>query len=89
MWIGTAVGMVVADAPAIGVGTLLHRRLPERLLHALANPLDNALGRRSVAIAVTAVVAVGAATIATTATAQTRRRRRADTPSPTIPPGST
>ncbi len=31
-WIGSTLGMVVADALAIGVGALLGRQLPERLI---------------------------------------------------------
>lgn len=31
-WLGSTVGMVVADALAIGVGILLHRHLPERVV---------------------------------------------------------
>jgi Ca2+/H+ antiporter, TMEM165/GDT1 family len=83
VWIGSTVGMVLADALAIGVGVLLHQRLPHQLLHFLASLLfllfglwilfDSALGWRSVAIAVTAAVALSAATMAT---AQTLRRRR-------------
>lgn len=85
VWIGTTVGMVLADALAIGVGRLLHQRLPAQLLHVLASLLfllfglwmlfDNALGRRSVAIAVTVAVAAGAAAVAA---AQTLRRRRTE-----------
>lgn len=83
VWIGSTLGMVLADALAIGAGVLLHRRLPQQLLHLLASVLflmfglwmlfDSALGWRSVAIAVTAVVALAAVTAAT---AQTLRRRR-------------
>jgi putative Ca2+/H+ antiporter (TMEM165/GDT1 family) len=83
VWIGSTLGMVLADALAIGAGMLLHRRLPQQLLHVLASVLflmfglwmlfDSALGWRSVAIAVTAVVALAAVTAAT---AQTLRRRR-------------
>lgn len=90
--IGTTVGLVLADALAIGVGMLLHQRLPERLLHALAGLLflmfglwmlfDNALGWRSVAVAVIVAVAVGAATVTA---AQTLRRRRAGASSPAGP----
>jgi len=85
VWIGTTVGMVLADALAIAVGRLLHQRLPAQLLHVLASLLfllfglwmllDNALGRRSVAIAVTVAVAAGAAAVAA---AQTLRRRRTE-----------
>jgi Ca2+/H+ antiporter, TMEM165/GDT1 family len=83
VWIGSTLGMVLADGLAIGVGTLLHQRLPQKLLHALASLLflmfglwmlfDSALGLRSVAIAVTVAVALTAATVAA---AQTLRRRR-------------
>ncbi len=82
VWIGSTLGMVLADGLAIGVGRLLHRRLPQQLLHVLAGVLflmfglwmlfDSALGWPPVAIAVTAVVALAAVT---TAVAQTLRRR--------------
>ncbi len=83
VWIGSTLGMVLADALAIGAGMLLHRRLPQHLLHVLASVLflmfglwmlfDSALGWRPVAIAVLAMVALAAITAAT---AQTLRRRR-------------
>jgi Ca2+/H+ antiporter, TMEM165/GDT1 family len=83
VWIGSTLGMILADALAIGAGILLHKRLPERLLHVLASLLfvmfglwilfDSALGLRSVAIGVTVAVAVAATTVAA---AQTLRRRR-------------
>jgi putative Ca2+/H+ antiporter (TMEM165/GDT1 family) len=83
VWIGSTLGMVLADGLAIGVGSLLHRRLPQQLLHAMAGLLflmfglwmlfDTALGLRPVAIAVTVAVALAAATVAA---AQTLRRRR-------------
>ena len=83
VWIGTTLGMVLADGLAICVGMVLNQRLPEQLLHVLASLLflmfglwmlfDSALGLRSVAIAVTAAVALAAATLAA---AQTLRRRR-------------
>ncbi|HTY33510.1 TMEM165/GDT1 family protein [Mycobacterium sp.] len=87
VWIGSTVGMVLADGLAIGAGTLLHRRLPQKLLHAMAGLLflifglwmllDSALGLRSVAIAVTvAVVLIAAIMVAV----QTRRRRRQEAP---------
>ncbi|MDH6195343.1 hypothetical protein M2272_001983 [Mycobacterium frederiksbergense] len=70
IWIGATFGMVLADGVAIGVGALLHTRLPERFLRALAGVLflmfglwilfDSALGLRWVAVAVTATVAVAA-----------------------------
>jgi len=71
VWIGATAGMVLADGVAIAVGRLLHRRLPERLIHVLASLLfllfglwilfDTALGWRAVAIAVIIAVAVCAA----------------------------
>jgi Ca2+/H+ antiporter, TMEM165/GDT1 family len=83
VWIGSTVGMVLADGLAIGAGTLLHQRLPEQLLHVMASLLfllfglwmlfDGALGWRPVAIAVTAAVALAAAAVAAS---QTLRRRR-------------
>src|SRR3954468_5937482 len=67
VWIGATAGMIVADGLALVVGTLMHRRLPERMLHVMASVLfllfgvwlllDGALGWRTVAIAVTASVA--------------------------------
>ncbi|MEO6793568.1 MAG: TMEM165/GDT1 family protein [Mycobacterium sp.] len=61
VWLGATAGMVLADAVAIAVGTMLHRRLPEHLLHGAAALLflgfglwmliDEALGCRPVAIA--------------------------------------
>jgi putative Ca2+/H+ antiporter (TMEM165/GDT1 family) len=88
VWIGSTVGMVLADGLAIGVGMLLHKRLPQRLLHVLASLLflifglwmlfDSALGQRRVAIAVTVAVVVAAATVAV-AQALRRRRKEAST----------
>ncbi|CKN42842.1 transmembrane protein [Mycobacterium tuberculosis] len=56
VWIGTTLGMILADGLAIGAGLLLHRRLPERLLQVLTGLLfllfglwllfDDALGFR-------------------------------------------
>ncbi|MCW2590168.1 MAG: putative rane protein, partial [Mycobacterium sp.] len=39
VWIGATVGMVLADGVAIAVGAVLHKRLPERFLHAMASVL--------------------------------------------------
>jgi Ca2+/H+ antiporter, TMEM165/GDT1 family len=85
VWIGSTLGMVLADGLAIGAGLLLNQRLPQQLLHVLASLLflmfglwilfDSALGLRSVAIGVSVVVALSAATMAT---AQTLRRRRTE-----------
>ena len=83
VWIGSTVGMLLADGLAIGAGLLLHQRLPEQLLHLLASLLfllfglwmlfDTALGWRWVAIWVTAGVLIATAAVAV---AQTLRRRR-------------
>ena len=74
VWIGATAAMVLADGLAIAAGALLHRRLPERLLHAVASVLfvlfglwllfDSALGWRWVAVAVTAATAVLAVVLA-------------------------
>jgi putative Ca2+/H+ antiporter (TMEM165/GDT1 family) len=67
VWVGATVGMVLADGVAIAVGNLLHRRLPERFLHATASflfllfglwiLLDSALGLRPIAVGVTGAAA--------------------------------
>lgn len=74
VWLGTTVAMVVADGLAIAAGILLHRRLPQGLLHMLASLLfllcglwmlfDSALGWRWVAVGVTAATALVAASVA-------------------------
>jgi Ca2+/H+ antiporter, TMEM165/GDT1 family len=74
VWIGATLAMVLADGLGIAAGVLLHRRLPQRVLHELASLLfflfglwllfDGALGWRLVAVVATAsaaVVAGGAA----------------------------
>jgi Ca2+/H+ antiporter, TMEM165/GDT1 family len=73
VWLGATLAMLLADGLAIAVGALLHRRLPERMLHALASVLfvlvglwllfDSALGWRSVAVVVTAAAALAAALV--------------------------
>jgi putative Ca2+/H+ antiporter (TMEM165/GDT1 family) len=83
VWIGSTLGMVLADGLAIAVGRLLHQRLPEKMLHMAAGLLfgtfglwmlfDSALGWRRVAVAATLAVAVAAAVAAV---AQTLRRRK-------------
>jgi putative Ca2+/H+ antiporter (TMEM165/GDT1 family) len=95
VWIGSTVGMVLADGLAIGVGTLLHQRLPEKLLHVVASLLfltfglwmlfDSALGWRWVAVAVTVGLTVAAAAAAV---AQALRRRRTPPTPAETPPGS-
>lgn len=82
VWIGSTVGMVLADGLAIGVGTLLHQRLPEELLHVVASLLfHNALGWRWAAAALTVAVAVAAAV------AQALRCRRTVPAPAKTPPG--
>lgn len=86
VWIGSTIGMILADALAVGAGLLLHQRLPERLLHSASSLLfllfglwmlfDGALGWRSVAIGVTAGVAMVAAAAAAAQTIRRRRGRR-------------
>jgi putative Ca2+/H+ antiporter (TMEM165/GDT1 family) len=81
VWAGATAGMVAADAVAIAVGIWLHRRLPERFLHALASLLflvfglwllfDGVLGRPAVAtgaIGAVAAAAIVAATVRAVAT---------------------
>ena len=85
VWIGATAGMVLADGVAIAVGAVLHKRLPEGLLHGLASVLfllfglwlllDGALGLRWLGVGATAAVAVVAATAATTALIRNRRSR--------------
>ncbi|MGW0162741.1 TMEM165/GDT1 family protein [Mycobacterium sp. NPDC003323] len=70
VWLGATAGMVLADGAAIAAGVLLHRRLPEQFLHAMASVLfavfglwllfDAALQMRTVALIVTASVALAA-----------------------------
>ncbi|QUR69406.1 TMEM165/GDT1 family protein [Mycobacterium spongiae] len=84
VWIGTTLGMILADGAAIGVGMLLHQRLPKRLLQIVASLLfllfglwmllDGALGWRPVAVGVVATVVL---TAVAAGTAQTLRRRGA------------
>jgi putative Ca2+/H+ antiporter (TMEM165/GDT1 family) len=101
VWLGATVGMVLADGAAIAAGALLHKRLPEQLLHRLASVLfllfglwlffDNALGWTTVAIATTGCVA--AATLVVTVLGIVRRRRDRPAASdeaatPPVPPPS-
>ncbi len=101
VWIGAAIGMVLASGVAIAVGALMHKRLPARLLHRLAGLLfllfglflffDGGLGLPWVAAAVT----VTAATLITALGAVTwcRHRDQAAPPveelSPDIPQHAT
>lgn len=92
VWIGATVGMVLADGVAIAAGRLLHRRLPERFLQAMAAVLfgvfglwilfDSALGWPGVAVAVSATVAVSAAA----AGFLHYRRARGSASAPAAPP---
>ncbi|BBX99088.1 TMEM165/GDT1 family protein [Mycobacterium lacus] len=87
VWVGTTLGMVLADGLAIAAGILLHQQLPDQLLHVLASLLfllfglwmlfDGALGWRTVAVGVTAGLALAGA--ASVRVAQTLRRRRKGT----------
>ncbi|MGB2921596.1 MAG: TMEM165/GDT1 family protein [Mycobacterium sp.] len=84
VWIGATIGMVLADGVAIAVGTLMHKRLPEHILHGLASVLfllfglflffDGGLGLPWVAVAVTAAVAALALAVAVAAWLRDRRR---------------
>jgi Ca2+/H+ antiporter, TMEM165/GDT1 family len=94
VWMGATAGMVLADGVAIGVGALLHKRLPERLLHRMAAVLfllfglwmllGGAFGWRWPAIAATASVAALAVTTAAVAVVR-RRRAGASTAAPREP----
>lgn len=87
--VGTTVGMVIADGLAIAAGVLLHRRLPERLLHASASLLfllfglwmlfDDALGWRWMAVIAMACIGLVAATMTTV---RFMRRPQASAPIP-------
>jgi putative Ca2+/H+ antiporter (TMEM165/GDT1 family) len=89
VWIGATVGMVLADGVAIVVGAMLHKRLPEGFLHAMASVLfllfglwmlfDAALGWRVVALAATGGVAAVALVVAVLRTVRARRARAAST----------
>ncbi|HET9874190.1 MAG TPA: TMEM165/GDT1 family protein [Mycobacterium sp.] len=84
VWAGATAGMVLADAVAIAVGMVLHRRLPERFLHTVASLLflgfglwvlfDGALGWHGVAIASAAVVALATITVGLLHFAPVRRQ---------------
>jgi hypothetical protein len=87
VWLGATAGMVLADAVAIGVGMVLHRQLPEHLLHGAAGLLflafglwmllDEALGWRPAAIASIAGVMVAAFAAALRRAALRRREHPA------------
>jgi putative Ca2+/H+ antiporter (TMEM165/GDT1 family) len=86
VWIGATLAMVLADGLAIAAGALLHRRLPQRLLHELASVLfvlfglwllfDTALDWRWVAVVATAATAVSAAVVAATRVVRARGAER-------------
>ena len=83
VWIGATLGMLAADGVAIVVGRLLHKRLPERLLHYLASVLfllfgvfmfvSGALELPEAAVVVTAATAVAASVVAAAAWVRHRR----------------
>jgi putative Ca2+/H+ antiporter (TMEM165/GDT1 family) len=95
VWIGATAGMALADGVAIAVGSVLHKRLPERFLHQLASVLfllfglwmllEGALGWRWVAIGATGSAAAAAVVLATIAML---RRRTSDQMTPTPLEGS-
>ena len=92
VWVGATIGMVLADAVAIAVGTLLHRRLPQGFLHAAASVLflafglwtllDTALGWRSAAIGGTGTLVLGALIAAAIRIRSAGHRRAAGAGSP-------
>jgi putative Ca2+/H+ antiporter (TMEM165/GDT1 family) len=94
VWIGATVGMVLADGVAIAAGRVLHKRLPERLLHVMAALLfllfglwilfANALRLPTVAIAVTATVLVAALAVAAVRWARRRAAPPATAPAPDV-----
>ena len=83
VWIGATAGMVLADGVAIAVGAVLHKRLPERLLHRMAGVLfllfglwmlfDGAFGWRWLAITTTGSVAAVAVTMGVVGVVRHRR----------------
>jgi putative Ca2+/H+ antiporter (TMEM165/GDT1 family) len=85
VWLGATIAMVLADGLAIAIGALLHRRLPERLLHSVASVLfllfglwllfDAALGWTTAAVVVTSTTA--ALTLGVAAVVAVRHRRAA------------
>ncbi len=92
VWLGATLGMILADGVAIAVGAVLHKRLPEGLLHRLAGVMflifglwmlfDGALGWRWPAVAITGSVAVVAVAAGL---ARLRRRRRSLAADPGVP----
>ncbi|MBT0567644.1 TMEM165/GDT1 family protein [Williamsia sp. CHRR-6] len=91
VWIGSTVGMVAADALAIGVGAVLGRRLPERIISLGAAVLFFGFGAWLIAegilaansamvtvIALSATAVVGA--VGTTYVVAVRRARAARSP---------
>ncbi|WP_422743884.1 TMEM165/GDT1 family protein [Mycobacterium sp. WMMD1722] len=89
VWIGATIGMVLADGVAIVVGAMLHKRLPEGFLHAMASVLfllfglwmlfDAALGWRTVAVVVTGGATAVVAAVTITRYVRARRGRGAPT----------
>ncbi|WP_193045805.1 TMEM165/GDT1 family protein [Mycolicibacterium baixiangningiae] len=85
VWIGATVGMVLADGVAILAGAMLHRRLPDGFLHAMASVLfllfglwmlfDAALGWRVVAVVATGGVAAVVVAVAVVRSMRARRAR--------------
>jgi putative Ca2+/H+ antiporter (TMEM165/GDT1 family) len=94
VWIGATLGMVLADGLAIMVGAVLHKRLPDGFLHAMASVLfllfglwllfDGALGWKWVAVGVTTSVAA-VALVATGVRFVIHRRSPQPSPAPLEP----
>ncbi len=92
VWVGATAGMVLADGVAIAVGSLLHKRLPERFLHGMAAVLFllfglwmllyGALGWRWPALLITGSVAVVAVVAAAV---HFSRQRSARPEAPSLP----
>lgn len=95
VWLGATAGMVLADGAAIAVGALLHKRLPEGLLHRLAGVMfllfglwmlfDGALGWRWPAVAITGSVAAVALTAGVVGLLRRHRAATASVPAPLEP----
>lgn len=95
VWLGATAGMVLADGVAIAVGAVLHKRLPEGLLHRLAAVMfllfglwmlfDGALGWRWPAVAITGSVAVAALTAGVMGLIRRRRAGAAPAAKPREP----
>lgn len=92
VWIGSTAGIVTADAMAIAIGMIMHRRLPERFLHVSASLLffacgiwllfASALRWHATAIAVIAVMVTVVVMIEALRAVRERTTERLDTTEP-------